>query len=269
MQGTNDPYEMIAEYYDLEFADFTADVEVYLAFAQRTGEPILEVGCGTGRLLLPLAQAGYQVDGVDRSPAMLARAAERLKAAGLQSVRLFQTDAEDLHQLSDHTYRLAIVALNGFLHLPDRAAQQRALAELHRVLQTGGLLLLDVLHPTPHQLRALEQPLAWDASWDLPDGSRLDRFTSRTVHPAEQMIVTTLFYDRTDKTTGQVTRQVARYILRYVHRFELELLLELAGFAIEAIYGSYELEPLSDESPQMLVVAERRPRSVYSLRVET
>ncbi|MFN3337910.1 MAG: hypothetical protein ACK42I_10490, partial [Thermomicrobium sp.] len=81
--------------------------------------------------------------------------------------------------------------------------------------------------------------------------------------------VTTLFYDRTDKTTGQVTRQLARYTLRYVHRFELELLLELTGFTIEAIYGSYELEPLSDESPQMLVVAERRPCSVYSLRVET
>ncbi|MCS7052011.1 MAG: class I SAM-dependent methyltransferase, partial [Thermomicrobium sp.] len=83
---------------------------------------------------------------------MLARAAERLRAAGLESVRLVRADAVDLSALPTGTYRLAIIALNGFLHLTDRAAQLRALAELHRVLCTGGLLLLDVLHPTPQQL---------------------------------------------------------------------------------------------------------------------
>ncbi|MDW7982109.1 MAG: class I SAM-dependent methyltransferase [Thermomicrobium sp.] len=260
----NDPYETIAEFYDLEFADFTADIDVYLAFAQRTGDPILEIGCGTGRLLVPLARAGYRIDGVDRSPAMLARAAERLRAAGLESVRLVRADAVDLSALPTGTYRLAIIALNGFLHLTDRAAQLRALAELHRVLCTGGLLLLDVLHPTPQQLSSLTQPLAWDGSWQTPDGGRIDRFASRSVHPAEQTITTTLFYDRTEPEVRRVTRQVVSYTLRYVHRFELELLLERTGFGIEAIYGSYELEPLTDESPQLFVVAQRRARSVYS-----
>ncbi|MCX7623853.1 MAG: class I SAM-dependent methyltransferase [Thermomicrobium sp.] len=256
-----DAYELIAEYYDLEFADFQADVDLYLAFAQRSGGPILEVGCGTGRLLVPLARAGYEVHGVDRSPAMLARARERVTREGLERVRLYRADMVELGELPAGTYRLAIVALNGFLHLPDRRAQQRALGELHRVLATGGLLLLDVLHPTPEQLRALEQPFAWDGSWRLPDGARLDRFASRTVRAAEQTIATTLFYDRTDETTGAVQRRVATYTLRYLHRFELELLLETSGFEVEAIYGSYELEPLTDESPLMFVVARRRAGS--------
>jgi hypothetical protein len=78
------------------------------------------------------------------------------------------------------------------------------------------------------------------------------------VHPSEQTITTTLFYDRTDAHSGQVTRRVVSYKLRFVHRFELELLLEQAGFAVEAIYGSYDLDPLTDESPQMFVVAQRQ-----------
>ncbi|MCX2727337.1 class I SAM-dependent methyltransferase [Thermomicrobium sp. 4228-Ro] len=261
-----DAYDVIAEFYDLEFADFDTDVDLYLAFAQRSGDPILEVGCGTGRLLVPLARAGYTVHGVDRSPAMLERARRRLEQEGLTQVRLYQADMVDLHELPDEFYRLVIVALNGFLHLPEREAQQRALRELHRVLRTGGLLVLDVLHPTPEQLRALEQPLAWDGSWQLPDGSRLDRFASRSVQPAEQTITTTLFYDRTDGKTGAVERRVATYTLRYVHRFELELLLETAGFDIEAVYGSYDLEPLSDESPSLLVVAQRRVDSAILAR---
>lgn len=253
-----DAYEIIAQYYDLEFADFTADIELYLAFAQRTGGPILELGCGTGRLLEPLARAGYEVHGVDRSAAMLARARDRLTRAGVQNVRLYQADFRELHELPAETFRLAIATVNSFLHLPDRASHSQALVAIHRVLRTGGLLILDLLHPTPEQLRLLEQPLAHDGHWTLPDGSRLDRFATRTVHPAEQTIVVTLFYDRSDPATGVVTRRVAEYTLRYVHRFELELLLERAGFRVEAIYGSYDLEPLRDDSLQMLVVAERQ-----------
>lgn len=253
-----DAYEIIAEYYDLEFSDFTADTALYQAFAQRTSGPILEAGCGTGRLLLPLAQSGLTVHGVDRSSAMLTRAKERITAAGLTTVQLFQADMRDLSPLQTETYRCAIVSLNGFLHLPDRPAQQQALRELHRVLQTGGLLLLDLLHPTPEQLRALDQPFTHDGTWMISERSRLDRFARRTVHPAEQTITTTLFYDRTDLATGRVTRQIASYTLRYIHRYELELLLESAGFAVEALYGSYELDPLQDDSPMMFVVAQRR-----------
>jgi SAM-dependent methyltransferase len=197
---------------------------------------------------------------------MLERARRRLEQEGLTQVRLYQADMVDLHELPDEIYRLAIVALNGFLHVPDRVAQQRALRELHRVLRAGGLLVLDVLHPTPEQLRALEQPLAWDGSWQLPDGSRLDRFASRSVQAAEQTITTTFFYDRTDGKTGAVERRVATYTLRYIHRFELELLLETAGFDIEAVYGSYDLEPLTDDSPLLLVVAQRRVGSAILAR---
>jgi SAM-dependent methyltransferase len=256
MEQADDPYAAIAEYYDLEFDAFTQDVPVYLAFAQRTGSPVLELGCGTGRLLVPLARAGYQVDGVDRSPAMLARAAERLAREGLPHARVYQADFTALDQFAERSYKLAILAVNAFLHLPTRAAQQTALSQIHRVLRPGGLLVLDLLHPTPAQLSDWDRQLLHDASWTLPDGSVLERFSARRVSPAEQTIETRLFYDRR-QPSGSLTRVTVTYTLRYVHRFELELLLERAGFALEGIFGSYQLDPLDDESSLMLVVARR------------
>ncbi len=256
MEQARDPYAVIAEYYDLEFDAFTEDVDLYLAFARRTGSPVLELGCGTGRLLVPLARAGFQVEGVDRSAAMLARATERLAREGLSHVRLHQADLTDLAELPACRYTLAILAVNGFLHLPSRAAQQAALVQIHRVLRPGGLLLLDVLHPTPAQLEGWEGHLLHDGSWSLPDGSQLDRFSARRVSPAEQTIETRLFYDRR-RPDSTLARDAVTYTLRYVHRFELELLLEGAGFAVEAIYGSYQLDPLEDDSPLMFVVAQR------------
>jgi len=256
MGQVRDPYDVIAEYYDLEFDAFTEDVDLYLAFAQRAGPPVLELGCGTGRLLVPLARAGFEVEGVDRSAAMLARAAERLNRHGLSHVRLRQADLTDLSELPERHYSLVVLAVNGFLHLLDHAVQVTALEQIHRVLRPGGLLLLDVLHPTPAQLEGWEGHLLHDATWALPDGSLLDRFSARRVSPAEQTIETRLFYDRR-RPDGTLTRDVVSYTLRYVHRFELELLLERSGFRIEAVYGSYQLDPLDDESALMLVVAVR------------
>src|ERR1700730_18691528 len=73
-----DPYAEIAPYYDLGMAGFDDDVGLYLGFAQHAKGRILELGCGTGRLLLPLAEAGFALTGVDRSAAMLEQARDRL-----------------------------------------------------------------------------------------------------------------------------------------------------------------------------------------------
>ena len=76
--GAADPYAEIPELYDLEHADFADGVAFYQQFAEVIGDPILELGCGTGRLLQPLAAAGHRVTGIDQSAPMLARAHEHL-----------------------------------------------------------------------------------------------------------------------------------------------------------------------------------------------
>jgi SAM-dependent methyltransferase len=249
-------YDAIAEWYDLEFADFTADLDLYLGYAGIVGGPILELGCGTGRLLAPLADAGYQVIGVDSSPAMIERARERLATARVDNARVGLADIRTLEGIPQGM-RLVFSAINSFLHLLTREDQLAALRSARRVLDGDGILVLDVFHPAPGTLQAMDDRFAVDGQWTLPDGTVLDRFSHRRVRPAEQLVETMLYFDRTG-ADGAVHRVTARYVMRYIHRFELESLLLQADFALEGIYGGYGLEPFDDHSANLIVVAHRR-----------
>jgi SAM-dependent methyltransferase len=254
---SDDPYATIAPYYDLEHGSYDADIELYLGYAGMIGSPILELGCGTGRLLVPLAQAGYDVSGIDSSPAMIELAHERLAAEGLPEVNARVGDMCVPDHYPNSHFRLVFAAFNAFLHLETRQEQLAALAAARRVLHHNGLLIVDIFQPTPAVLQNLDDQFRLDGQWSLPSGERIDRISSWRLHVAEQRIETTLFYDRL-LASGELRRTVASYVTRYVHRFEMEGLLEEAGFAIEGIYGSYQLEPLDDNSRTMIFVAHRR-----------
>jgi hypothetical protein len=96
----------------------------------------------------------------------------------------------------------------------------------------------------------------YDGAWDLESGIRVERFSHRSIQLSAQTITTRLFYDLI-AADGAVRRRTTSYLMRYVHRFELEVLLHAAGFELEGIYGSYALDPLEDDSDQVIVVAHR------------
>src|SRR5215212_11475687 len=108
---------------------FDADLPLYLELAAAEGGRVLEVACGSGRVLVPLARAGHHVVGLDASPHMLARAREKLTAAGLGEsgrVRLVQGDMRTF--ALGEVFDLAVIAVKSFAYLLTRADQQRALA---------------------------------------------------------------------------------------------------------------------------------------------
>ena len=254
-----DPYGSIAALYDLEHRDYDDDLDLYLSLALATGDPVLELGCGTGRLLVPLAQAGHRVTGLDRSPPMLDRAREAVAVAGVAaSVTLHRGSMTEADAAPGGPFGIVILALNGLLHLPTAAGQRAALAAARRALDPRGQLVLDVLNPTPEALRALDHTLTHEGTWHLPDDARVDKFAARRVSPAHQRIDTDLWYDRT-AADGTVRRTTSTYPMRYVHRAELELMLELAGFGEWQIYGGYDLDPLDDASERLIVTAEATP----------
>ena len=134
---------------------YDADLPWYLELAAAQGGRVLELACGSGRVLLPLARAGHEVVGLDSSPHMLALAREQLDAeepAVAGRVRLQQGDMREF-QLGQ-TFELAIIAARSFAYLLTRADQQHALAAVAAHLRPGGLLALDLLNPPPAWLLA-------------------------------------------------------------------------------------------------------------------
>jgi SAM-dependent methyltransferase len=257
--ATPDPYADIAELYEREHADWTDDLDFYLNVARVVGDPILELGCGTGRLLVPLAEAGFRVTGVDRSPAMLARAARYVEAAGVSDrVTLVETGMTEIECVPAGPFGLVLISLNGLLHLASPEEQRRALAAARRVLDPRGQLVLDCFNPTPDALRAFEGGMIHEGQWTLADGRRADKFSARRVSPAEQRIDADLWYDLIGPN-GELRRVATSFPMRYLHRAELELLLELAGFVEWQVYGGYDLEPFDDAADRIVVTAEVTP----------
>jgi SAM-dependent methyltransferase len=251
-----DAYSEIAELYDLEHASYADDLDFYLNFVESVGDPVLELGCGTGRLLAPIAEAGFRITGVDLSAAMLSRAEQAVSDAALQDlVQLHLGDMSLAQEAPGGPFGVAIVALNGLLHIADFEQQRRLLTNAHAALDPRGLLLIDVLHPTPDTLRGFDHSLIHEGTWTTDDGVRVDKFSSRRVYPSTQTIATELWYDLTGPD-GSVRRVATSMAMRYVQRAELELMLELAGFVEWQIYGSYDLDPFGDHSERLIVAAE-------------
>jgi SAM-dependent methyltransferase len=249
------PFDRLARYYDWEHHDYDADIPLYLDFARRTGGPILEVACGTGRLMVPLLEQGERVVGIDSSGPMLERARRAIRRAGLVNrATLHQADMRTL-DLGER-FRLAIFGLDSFGLLPTLADQIAALERIGRHLERDGLLVVDLSNGNGRGAEPTDELVLQRAGVDPETGRLLSKWTARATDHAEQVDHYTYFFDdvQDDGTVRRVTTELA---LRYFGRFELELLLERAGLAPEAFYGSYDLAPFAMGSERLIAVAAR------------
>jgi SAM-dependent methyltransferase len=252
-----DPFDIYARFYDPDLGDLDDDIRMYEQFAARCGSPILEMGCGTGRVLLPLARQGYRITGVDASAEMLERARVKIASEALSDcVTLVQQEMRELEL--EERFNMAFAALNSFAHLHTTDDQLAALAQIRQHLNPGGLVILDMFNPDLGRLLDARGQLALAKVMTGHDtGHRVMRFYSDEVDLERQLIQTTYIIDELD-AEGRVQRTLFPFSLRYVFRYELELLLRHAAFVVEAIYGSYDLDPFSGDSEKLIAVA-RRP----------
>ncbi len=254
----DDPYAELPELYDLEHAGFTEDIDLYLGLAEVVGDPILELGCGTGRVLAPLAAAGHRITGIDRSGPMLDRASSALQldaGAGSQRVTLAEGAMTEAERAPGGPFGLVIFSLNGLMHVSTTAGQRAALASARRALDPRGMLVIDVLNPTPELLVTFDGRVQHEGSWRQSEGTVIDRFSARTHESAEQRIDTDLWYDLTDRE-GHLRRVRSGFPMRYLGASELALLLEVSGFVEWKCYGSYDLDPFDDKSDRLIITAE-------------
>jgi SAM-dependent methyltransferase len=249
-------WDRFTRLYDDDYGDFDADLDLYLPFAERTGGPVLEAMCGTGRVLMPLAEAGLDVVGLDISPAMIAVAQRKIEAAGLRTrarVHVADVRTMDLPQ----RFALVIIAMNSFMHLPTGEEQEAALRAIHTHLRPDGLLVVDLFNPDPHELIADQGVLVHAKNFDSSDGNRVQKWVLRRTDFALQTHYVEFVYDETG-ADGVVRRAVLPFTMRWVYLFEMDYLLRHAGFVLEAVFGSYDLDEYTSDSERLIVVARKK-----------
>jgi SAM-dependent methyltransferase len=250
----------VAADYDAEIEGLTAvvrdDIPFYVGLAREAaaaGQAVLELGCGTGRVTLPIAEAGVEIVGLDNSPAMLDVA--RAKARDARNPQWVQAGMADF-QLGQR-FGLVIIPFRSFLLLLTVEEQKACLARVRDHLVDGGRLALNVFNPSILAIADWlgERSERWLRRSDAPGK---ERWTHREYRPASQELNET----RADvelSDAGAVIQRVERNLrLRWVYRYEMEHLLALAGFDVEALSGWFDGAPFTDESNEMVWIARRR-----------
>ena len=252
------PFGKWPSFYDWVHANITEDIPFYVEEALRSGGPVLELGCGTGRVSIPTAQAGIAVVGVDLSQEMVEEARENAKKAGLDP-ELCTFLAQDMRELSlEGPFPLATMPYRSFQWLLSVADQRGALERVYHYLSPGARLIMDLF--VPHLEMLVEDDSEPFVVKDVPDSATGHRlrllFQNRWDH-LHQINNALLIAQEVDGA-GEVVKEVSRDIqVRYTFRYELQHLLEVCGFRVLEVYGGFQRQELTEESENMVWVAER------------
>jgi len=240
------------ELYDLENGDFEPDGPFLLALARQLDGPVLELGCGTGRVTIPLAQNGIDVTGIDAVPGMIERA--RLKSRGLPiewvvaDVRTFELD---------RSFSLIFESGSVFHHMLTRLDQEAYLARARAHLAEDGRLVLNLFFPHPDRLVSTAAEEDW-FTVQRSDG-RAIRVSGIDHYDEIRQVRTETAYRRWTDAGGQEVLRTAPLSLRYVFPQEMEALLYYNGVEILARYGDPDGSPLTSDSRAMIYVCRKRP----------
>jgi SAM-dependent methyltransferase len=248
-----DSYASIARFYDLENADFTEDLPLWSDLAYEAGGPVLELGCGSGRVLLHLARQGFAVTGVDSSPAMLNLARGRLSRqpsiAG--RVTLLADNFVRLHL--DKTFPLILLPFNTFAHMIDPADARATLETISRHLAPGGRAAFSLPNPIPVYGDPPEAMVLERTFRDEERNVTVQQFSSLRVDRVAQLGHILWIYDEVD-SSGTVTRTTVPMTLRYFFPNEFSTLLEQSGLRLLHLWGNYDRAPFAEDSPVLIAV---------------
>lgn len=239
--------------YDLVLGDLPYGLEFYANLAREAKGPVLDIACGTGRILLPCLQAGVDIEGVDLFEPMLSTLRKKAAALGL-SPKLHRADMSEFHL--DRRFALVMIPFNAYIHNMTQDAQIRCLELCREHLLPGGLLAFDTYFPAlelvgaPQNNRVLEGEFPHPQT-GLPirmwDTRSIDR-VAQTQHSFNEIELLA-----SDGTVAEVHR--SEIDLRYIYKHEMELLLRAAGFRRWEISGDFDRHPFVKETDAMVVMA--------------
>lgn len=253
-RGPASPFDN-AELYDVLFGDLEYDRSFYVELARTAGGPVLEVACGTGRILIPCLQAGVSIDGIDYSRAMIEALLRKAAALGLHP-RVHQADMREF-ALPDR-YALIFIAFNGFVHALTTDEQVKTLQTCRDHLTPGGKLVFNTFYPGQEILAGAQGvPMLEHEARHPATGLPVRIYDTRTLNRVEQIQYSSIEIQELD-AEGQVkVSHRSETSMRWTFKPEMELLLRVSGFSHWRICGSFDGRPLTRESDLMVVFAWR------------
>ena len=224
--------------------------EFYLDLARKYGAGgVVDVACGTGAVLLYLAQRGIDVDGTDLSEEMCKVAQAKAEALGLQ---LNITPADMTKFRPDRKYSLAIIARSGFMHLPTSELQRDALLNLRELLTDGGILTFNTFDPWPpiqaQQMRTGPDDYSFRLEYVNSEGRRERIYNAMSYNPWTQQMSGSWKFETLDEAGNVIGERIRPLLMRQTYRSEVFLLAQLCGFEVLDICRGYlgDKEDLSD-----------------------
>ena len=248
------PYDAWAEIYDSVFSYVNEDIPFYVDEAVRSGGPVIELGCGTGRVAIPIALSGIDVVGLDSSTLMIERAREKAEQIGVSNLKLVQADMIDFK--FDDKFPLAIVPFHGLLSLLSLKDIERTLLNIRRHLTPEGKLIFDIFVPDLNMMvQEGDVPYHFRDVTDPNTGRRLVIWNQASYDSHSQIMSIRSTIEELDRS-GRVENKMYRdFTLRYIFRWEMHYLLRACGYDILELYGDFRRQEFDENSTEMVWVA--------------
>lgn len=236
-----------AAYYTKTYRKRVDDVAYYVELARESGGPVLEYGCGNGRIALPIARHGVEIVGIDMAPAMVADLKRRLLDEEDYVRELVAVRQGDMRNVRlRRRFPLVIATFNSILHLYDRTDFEQFFARVRQHLEPDGRFVFDASIPSP-----IDQGRNPDRAYSAPrlrhpTTGQLVRYTERFDHdPIRQVIMVTIEFSPIDEPSESWITPLAH---RQLYPLETEALLHYNGFEVESVEGDFEGGPLDRDS---------------------
>jgi SAM-dependent methyltransferase len=261
------PERIMAELYDRhssEFYDYHAkrgDVKFYVDCALESGGPVLELGCGTGRILIPTSRAGVRITGLDKSAEMLRICHDKLEKEALdvrERVKLINADM--LNFTLGRQFSMVTIAFGPFNNLVSVEEQISCLKCINEHLRDNGTLVFDVMYWDLRTLPGSEGKdiVSVKTPFEMPDGRSVTWGIHRqSVDYNRQVTREELIYN-IRYPDGRREQMVYPESLRYFFRFEVEHLLARTGFKTEAVYADFDRTHFGAKYPSELIFLARK-----------
>ena len=248
-------FDQWASIYDWVFAEKLDDIPFYVEEAVSSGGPVLELGSGTGRVTIPIAQCGIEIVGLESSTEMLKVAKAKSEAMDVTSRPTWvHGDMRDFAQ--GREFALVIIPFRGFLSLLSVEEQRSCLDCIRQHLAPGGRLVFDIFVPDLDMLID-DGTTAFHYNDVLhpESGKRLVIWHQNRFDNHNQINCARSILDEVD-SNGEVVRRLYRdFQIRYLHRFEAQHLIEVSGFRVLDLYGDFERSPFDETSQEMVWIA--------------